>query len=128
MARKIAASTVKAWVEELINIQVFHERYQELEKLIKDGLVELKFTEMEIPGKGRVLISQSEQVTVPVEVATDVLGWDLASKVIVTRKSVSNEIIKAFVQAGEISEAQREQLLARSEKKPKVSLYVRPLK
>lgn len=128
MARKITASAARKLVEELFDIQTVYERYQELEKQIKECLVALKYNELEIPGRGRVLVSQSEQVTVPTEVALDVLGQDLANKVIVVKRSVSNDIVKAFVQAGEISEAQRAQLLARAQKSPRVSLYVRPLK
>lgn len=128
MAKKITASAARKMVEELFDIQAAYERYQELEKQIKEALVALKYNELEIAGRGRVLISQSEQVTVPTEVALDVLGQELASKVIVTRRSVSNDIIKAFVLAGEISEAQREQLLSKAQRLPRVSLYVRPLK
>ena len=127
MAKKITASAVKAMTEELLNIQVFYERYQELEQAIKAGLVELKYTEMET-GKGRVFISTAERVTVPVEVAIRELGEDLATSVIVVKKSVNNDIIKAFVQAGKISEAQREKLLAGAQKTSVVNLHVRPLK
>lgn len=128
MARKITASAARKMVEELFDTQAAYERYQELEKQIKEALVALKYNELEIAGRGRVLISQSEQVTVPTEVALDVLGQELASKVIVTKRSVSNDIVKAFVLAGEISEAQREKLLSRAQRLPRVSLHVRPLK
>ena len=127
MAKKITASAVKAMTEELLNIQVFYERYQELEQAIKAGLVELKYTEMET-GKGRVFISTNERTSVPVEVAIRELGDELAANVIVVKKSVSNDIVKAFVQAGKISEAQREKLLAGAQKTSVVNLHVRPLK
>lgn len=128
MAKKLTASAVRKMVEELFDTQAAYERYQELERDIKDGMAALKYNELEIAGRGRVLISLSEQVTVPTEVALDVLGHDLASKVIVVKRAVSNDIVKAFVQAGEISEAQREQLLSRAQKLPRVALHVRPLK
>lgn len=114
-------------VEELLDLQAAVERHKELEALLKDGMQALKFTEI-TTDRGRVFISTPERVTVPVEVAVRELGEVLASKVIVVKKSVSNDIVKAFVKAGEISEAQRAALLAGSEKTPVVNLYVRPLK
>lgn len=128
MAKKITASAARKMVEELFDTQAAYERYKELETQIKEALVALRYNELEIAGRGRVLISQSEQVTVPTEVALDVLGQELANKVIVTKRSVSNDIIKAFVLAGEISEDQRQRLLNGAQKSPRVSLYVRPLK
>ncbi len=120
-------SQLRQMVEELLSLAPLAERYTEIEKAVKAGLVEVKYKDLDIPGKGRVFISQSERVTVPPEVAVDVLGDSLASKVIVVKRAVSNDILKAFVKAGEISESQREQLLERADKSPIVNLYVRPL-
>jgi hypothetical protein len=115
-------------VEELLTLAPVYERYKLLEKAIKGDLVELKHTEVEIAGKGRVFISQGERVTVPIKVAVDALGEDLASRVIVTKRFVSNDIVAAFVKAEEISQEQREKLLKGAERQPVTSLYVRPLK
>lgn len=115
-------------VEELLNIQAVYERYRELEQCIKQGMVELKFSELEIAGKGRVFISQSERVTVSPALAREVLDEALANMLIQITESVPNDLIKALVQVGKISQAQREALLAGAERTPVVSLYVRPLK
>lgn len=126
MARMTAAR-LKQMVDELLTIAPIYERYKQLEKEVKGGLVGLKYTEIDVPGKGRVFVTTSERVTVPVELAVDVLGHPLADKVIVVKRYVSNDILKAFVTAGEIDEAQREQLLDRAKKQAVTSLYVRPL-
>lgn len=127
MPRKMTAKGLQALTEELLGLQAAVERYKELEALIKDGLQEIGFTEM-VTDRGRVLISVSERVTVSPELATLELGPALARKVIVTKLSVPNDILKAFIKAGEISEAQREALWAKAEKAAVVSLHVRPLK
>lgn len=127
MGKKVTVSTVRAMVEELFNIQVFYERYKELEQGIKDGLVTLKHTEVVIPDKGRVFISKTEQVTVSPDLAREVLGPD-AVRVIRIKEIVPNELIKAFVEVGDISPENRDRLMAGAEKTPRVSLYVRPLK
>lgn len=128
MAKKFTYKAVRGMVEELLALHSAVERYKELEGQIKEGLVALKFNEVEFEDKGRVFISISERVNVPLDVAIRELGQELADKVIVIKKSVSNEIVKAFVKAGEISEEQREKLLAGAEKTPVTNLYVRPLK
>jgi len=46
----------------------------------------------------------------------------------VIKRTVPNDIIKAFVTTGEINKAQRDQLLERAERNQVVSLYIRPLK
>jgi len=128
MAKKPTLRQVRQMVEELLTLAPVYERYKLLEKAIKGDLVELKHTEVEIAGKGRVFISQGERVTVPIKVAVDALGEDLASRVIVTKRFVSNDIVAAFVKAEEISQEQREKLLKGAERKTVTSLYVRPLK
>lgn len=125
---KTTVKQLKQMVEELLHLAPLYERYKELEKSVKTGLVEVKYKEMEVDGKGRVFISQTERVTVSPELAIDVLGETLANKIIVIKKSVPNDILKAFVKAGEISEPDRDKLLEQAKRSPVVSLYVRPLK
>ncbi len=113
-------------VAELLELKAAYERYRALEKTVKTSMTKLKHKKC-IVDQGRVFISQSERVTVPVAVAVDVLGESLANKISVTRRSVSNDIVKAFVAAGEIDKAQRERLLERANRKPVTNLHVRPL-
>lgn len=127
MPRKVTVKSLRAMADELIDLQAAVERYKELEALIKTGLQELKFNEV-ATDRGRVFISVSERVTVSPELAWEVLSEALARKVIQVKESVPNDLIKAFVQVGEISEAQRERLMAGADKTPVVSLHVRPLK
>lgn len=128
MAKKFTYKAVRGMVEELLALHSAVERYKELEGQIKEGMVALKFNEVEFEDKGRVFISTSERIDVPLDVAIRELGQELADKVIVIKRSVSNEIVKAFVKAGEISEEQREKLLTGAKKTPVTNLYVRPLK
>ncbi len=128
MAKKVTVSALKAMVEELLNIAPVYERFKTLEKQVKDGLVELNFSEVEIPGLGRVFVSTSERVKVTVPEAVRILGEALADKVIVIHRSVSNDIIKALVQAEIITPDKRDDLMATAEKTPVVNLYIRPLK
>lgn len=127
MAKPTVAQT-KQMVEELLNLRSAYERYQKLEKQVKHNLVMLKYNEINVPGQGRVFISESERVTIPVQVALDILGQDLAGKIIQVKKSVSKRLFDAFVEAGEIDPATANAVMDRSEHKNNVSLYVRPLK
>lgn len=124
---KPTVSQTKQKVEELLNLKAAYDRYQELEAQVKADMVALKHKEIEVPARGRVFISQSERVTISPGLARDILGA-LAEKVIQIKESVSNSLIKAFVEVGEINEAQRDRLLDEAEKTPIISLYVRPLK
>lgn len=127
MAR-ISRRQLKWMVEELLTIRAVAERYKELEKQIKETMVEIGEDTVEVDGVGRVFTSTSERITIPVPLAIEVLGDQDAQKVIVTKRYVSNRIVEAFVDAGEIGEADYDSLLAGAERKPVVSLYVRPLK
>lgn len=120
-------SQLRQMVEELLSLAPLAERYRELEKAVKAGLVEVKYKDLDIPGKGRVFISQSERVTISPELAIEVLGEEMARRVTVIKKSVPNSVIKAFVEAGEISEEERRRLLEQADKSPIINLYVRPL-
>lgn len=124
---KPTVSQTKQMVEELLNLQAAFERYKDLEKQVKANMVALKYKEFEIAGAGRVFISESERVTISPALARDILDA-LADKVIQVKESVSNSLIKAFVEVGDIDEGQRQRLLDEAEKTPIVSLYVRPLK
>lgn len=128
MAKRVTVSQTKQMVEELLNLRAAYERYQELETQVKANMVQLKYKEIDVPGLGRVFIAQSERITVSPDMARDELGEMLAKKLIRIKEYVPNQLIKAFFEVGDISEAQREKLLARAEKTPVVSLYVRPLK
>jgi hypothetical protein len=127
VARKLTVRYLRWMVDELLTIQAVAERYKQLEKDIKDGMVKLDQTEIETD-KGRVFISQGERVTIPVEAANEVLGLDLAGKVIQIKKSVSNKLVDAFSEAGEIDGKAHARLLELADHKPVISLYVRPLK
>jgi hypothetical protein len=119
---------LKKKAAELLQLQAAYERYKALEQEVKADMVKLNYKEVDLGEAGRVFISISERVSVPVELAVRELGEDLAARVIIIKKSVSNEIVKTFVQIGEISEAQREALLFGADKTVVTSLYVRPLK
>lgn len=124
---RLTASQLRQMVEELLTLAPIYERYRELEKEVKAGLVRLSWNELDVPGKGRVFISQSERVTISPELAIEVLGEEMARRVTVIKKSVPNSVIKAFVEAGEISEEERRRLLEQADKSPIINLYVRPL-
>lgn len=125
MAKKPTVSALQQMTQELLNLHQSVERYKELEGLIKDGLQQLKHKEV-VTDKGRVFISTSERVTVSAELAREVLGPD-AGRIIRIREFVPNELIKAFVEVGDISPEKREQLMAGANKTPIVNLHVRPL-
>jgi hypothetical protein len=127
MATKSTVAGLKKKTAELIELRAAYERYQRLEFEIKRDLVELDLNELQVKA-GRVFISRGERVTVPPEVAIEVLGKLPAQEVIVTKRTVSNDILKAFVAAGKISPEQREKLLAGAEKTPTIALHIRPLK
>jgi hypothetical protein len=125
---KPTVAKLKQMVEELLTIQAVAERYAALEKQVKADMVALKWKEVDAPGKGRVFISESTRVTIPPALAENKLGADLASKIIQVKRSVSNKLFDAFFQAGEISQAQKDEIERQAERTPVVSLYVRPLK
>lgn len=126
MAR-LTVSQLRQMVAELLNLAPVIERYKALEKEVKIGMVKLSQDEIDVAGKGRVFIKQTERMTVSPALASEVLGVDLGRKVIVTKESVSNEIIAAFVKAGEIGPELHQELQERAERKDVINLYVRPL-
>lgn len=124
---RLTVSQLRQMVAELLNLAPVIERYRALEKDVKAGMVKLAQEEIEVAGKGRVFIKQTERMTVSPALASEVLGVDLGRKVIVTKESVSNEIIDAFVKAGDISEELHQELQDRADRKEVINLYVRPL-
>ena len=65
--------------------------------------------------------------TITPEMAREILGTDFAAKLIQVKESVPNNLIKAFVEVGEISDQDRERLLEMAQRTQVVSLHVRPL-
>ncbi|MCB0207724.1 MAG: hypothetical protein KDJ52_00250 [Anaerolineae bacterium] len=118
---------LKKKVSELLALQSAVERYKELEGDIKSDMSKLNYKEVVVEA-GRVFISESERISVSTTLAESVLGQLLAEKVIVTKRTVSNELLKAFYKAGEIEEGDRERLLEQADRTPITQLYVRPLK
>lgn len=125
---KTTVKELKKMAEELLSLAPLAERYEELKKAVRDGLVEVKYKELEVKGRGRVFISQSERMTVSPELAADILGPELAEKVTVIKKSVPNGILGAFFSTGQISEAKWQELNAQAAKTPVINLHIRPLK
>lgn len=124
---RLTKAQLRQMVEELLHLKLSFDRYKALEKEVKTTMRGLQMDEMNVPGAGRVFISASERVNVSPELAIEILGMKLANKVIQIKKSVPNNLIEAFAQAGEISETQHKELLDQAERRPVVSLYVRPL-
>jgi hypothetical protein len=125
---KPTVAQLKQKVEELLTIKDVADRYAELKEQIKADMVALNWKEVDIPGKGNVFISPSTKNEYSTALAEDVLGVELASKIIQVKRAVSSEILAAFIKAGEITEAQADLLEKRCEKKAVVALNIRPLK
>lgn len=124
---KLTKAQCEQLVDEIIGLQEYVDRYKEIEKLLKENLS--RFAEDGVAtSKGRAFVSTSERVEIPVEVANKELGLEMAAKVMVIKRSVANKLVDAFTQAGEITQQQFERLMELAERKPVVSLYVRPLK
>jgi hypothetical protein len=119
-------SQTKQMAEELLSLKSQADRYAYLEKRLKSAMVELEMEEILIRGKGRVFISTSERVTFTPALARAVLG-SLAEKVIEVKESVKNDLVKALIKTGDISEEAFERLDEGAKKTPRVNLYVRPL-
>jgi len=124
---KVTKSQVRQMAEELLSIKSVADRYKEIEKGLKSHMVDLDMKEIEIPGQGRVFVSESERVSVAPDLARDVLGA-VANKIIEVKESVSNKLLEALVATGDISGDEHEQLMAGADKRAVTSLYVRPLK
>jgi hypothetical protein len=112
-------------VSELLALQASYERYQLLEKEVKADMVELKYREFDLPGQGRVFISEAERRSVDPAQAIRMLGDDLANKIIQVKKVVSLKLFDAFVEVGDISPEAYKKLI---KTEPRVALHVRPLK
>lgn len=125
---KVTKTQLKQMAEELLAIQPVVERSRHLESEIKDAMRRLSMDEVEVAQQGRIFISVSERMTVAPKLARDVLGLDLAGKVIKVKESVSNILVKAFFEAGEITDTQMGELRERAKKTTVVNLHIRPLK
>jgi tRNA(Met) C34 N-acetyltransferase TmcA len=124
--KKYTVGVVKQLVEELLSLKPMADRYKELEAQVKEGMQVIKWNEVE-SDKGRVFISESERVTVTPATAREVLGTEFAAKLIQVKESVPNNLIKAFVEVGEISDEDRDKLLEMAQRAQVISLHVRPL-
>lgn len=128
MASKPTVRALKEKVSELLILQQHHERYKALEQEVKQDMLALNHRDIDIGEAGRVFIAETERVSFAPETVIDILGEQLAEKMIVIKRTVSNDILKAFYAAGEISEANQQLLMKRADRKPVINLYVRPLK
>lgn len=126
MTKPTKTQTVQM-IDELLSLQPVVERYKFLEGEIKAAMRMLEMSEVETR-KGRVFISVSERMTVSPALARNLLGLDLAGKIIKTRESVSNKLLVAFHEVGDISEAQMDELRQKAKKTVVTNLHVRPLK
>lgn len=122
---KLTKAQCELLVDEIIHLQEVVDRYKEIQNLLKENLPRFK-DQAVATDKGRAFVVTSKRIVIPAEAADEVLGLDLASKVI--KRSVSNKQVEALVTTGDIQESSYAQLLARAEHKSVASLYVRPLK
>lgn len=127
MPRRYTKAKTKQVIQELLTLQPAMERYRHLEQEVKTALTALKQDEMTVEA-GRVFISASERMTLDPSVARVVLGPDLAQKVIKVTETISNPLLKALYEMGDISDDQMDDLRNQAEKKQIISLHVRPLK
>lgn len=125
--KNVTREQLHQMAEELLSLDPLRKRYDRLKEQVKAGLQQFKLDQYEIDGMGAVEIQKSERVAVTPELARQVLG-EMAKKVIQVEESVSNDLIKACVKMGDITEEQRQALLDGTEKTPVASLYVKPVK
>lgn len=125
---KTTVAQLKQKVEELLTIKGMADRYNELKDQIKEDMISLKWHDVDIPGKGRVFISPSTKREYSTTLVETVLGTILANKIIQVKRSVSNEILDAFIKAGEISKGDVIKLEEGAKQTPVVALNIRPLK
>ena len=125
---KVTVKQLKKDAAELLRLQPMIQRYRELEQMLKDGMIALGHTQIEITGQGRVFVSVSKRETVSPELVRELLGEQMASKIIQRKETVPNRLIEAFVEVGDIEKAERDRLMAEAERREVVNLYVRPLK
>lgn len=119
---KVTAKGLQLKVRDYLGLYGAIKRAEKLKAEIKAEMEQLGFSEVALDGLGRVVLSPSTRTTVPAGLVRQVLGRKLGRKVIT--ESVSNDVIKAPVTLGEISEEQRQQLLAGAEQTPATSLKV----
>lgn len=127
---KPTLTALKQDVRRLLELRAAKEEYEALEAAVKAQMVKLgrvgeeKAVETD---NGRVFVAATVKTAIPVPLASEILGIELATKVIQVKTSVSNDQVKALVKAQLISPEQAAQLDAGATKTPGVSIYVRPL-
>lgn len=126
-AKNVTREQLHQMAEELLSLEPLRKRYDKIKDQVKAGLQQFKLSQYEIDGLGTVEIQGSERITVTPDLARKILG-DLAKKIIQVEESVSNDLVKACVKMGDITEEQRQALLDGAEKTPIASLYVKPVK
>jgi hypothetical protein len=126
--RRLTKTRMRTLAEELLNIRSIYDRYRVVEKELKEGMAQLGMLKpIEIEGRGNVFISQFEMTSYEPDLARSVLGEELAGKVIEVKESVKNDLVKALVKTGDISEEAFKRLDEGAKKTPRINLYVRPL-
>lgn len=124
----VTVKQLKMEAAELLRLQPMLNRYKELEQALREGMMAINFTDISVPGSGRVFCKETERITVEPAVVRAVIGEQRAEKVIQKKESVPNRLLSAFAEVGDISGAEMDQILAEAERTTVVNLYVRPLK
>lgn len=125
---KTTVKQLSSEAAELLRLRPMVERYKELEQLLREGMIEIGYTQIDVSGRGRVWCQETERVTVDPAVVRSVLGEQRAEKVIQKKESVPNRLLNTFAEIGDISGSEMDQILAEAERVKVVNLYVRPLK
>lgn len=127
MPRRYTKAKTRQMIQELLSLQPAVERYRCLEQEVKAALIALKRDEMTVEA-GRVFVTSSERMSLSPAVAKKILSTALADKIIKITEVVSNPLLTALHEMGDISDEQMNDLREQAEKKQIVSLHVRPLK
>lgn len=127
MARTMKRGLLEQMAEELLALRPKVERYEKLQRDLKQSMHDLGVKEVVIADQGRVYISVSERTTVDPDLARAALGDDLAAKVFKTKIAVCNTLLAALAEMGDISDVQMGQILDYAEKRDVINLHIRPL-
>jgi len=114
----------QAW--ELLALRPSVERYEQLQRELKQGMHQLGVEEIE-SDQGRVFISVAERTSFDPIVTRAALGDDLADKVTKIKMSVCNKLIAALFEVGDISSAEMATLMDVADKREVIALHIRPL-
>lgn len=118
---------VKTAIEELLRLQPLVDRFEELDQFVRQGMVELGMVEV-VCDAGRVFVSASERMTIAPDLARNVLGEEMAEKIIRRKETVANPLLAALHELGEVTDGQMDDLREKAEKRTVISLHIRPLK